>query len=196
MTASTRWPRIDPAAYRATTHEDELRREANLQVDRHPMASLQVAEAARATLSRWRHGFKSRWDYFEQQERSGSRSSHPAGFRRWQPRPRSVGLVPPPGRLEHLGTPSHLAPFRSGRSRLNPRRRHTVTVLGYTPAAMSSTTAPFSRSSASVIGTPSRHPTPRVGRSSLGARARTGGRSVARSSSGRCARPSWRPRMV
>lgn len=33
MTASTNWPRIGPAAYRATTREDGFRREANAHVD-------------------------------------------------------------------------------------------------------------------------------------------------------------------
>ena len=63
MTPSTDWPRIGPAAYRTTTQEDELRGEANPQVDGHFIASPQVAESISRTLSRWRHGFKSRWDY-------------------------------------------------------------------------------------------------------------------------------------
>ena len=56
MTASTDWPRIGPAAYRAATREDGLRREANPQLDGHLRASLQVANSAPRTLSRWRHG--------------------------------------------------------------------------------------------------------------------------------------------
>jgi hypothetical protein len=63
MTASTDWPRIGPAAYRAATREDGLRREANPQLDGHLTTSLQAANSAQRTLSRWRHGFKSRWDY-------------------------------------------------------------------------------------------------------------------------------------
>src|SRR5215216_1704309 len=47
MTASTDWPRIGPATYGATTQEDELRREANPQLDEHLKASPQVAELAR-----------------------------------------------------------------------------------------------------------------------------------------------------
>lgn len=57
---ATDWPRIGPAAYHATTHEDGLRKEANPQVDRYFAPSPQVEEAASRTLSRWRHGFKSR----------------------------------------------------------------------------------------------------------------------------------------
>jgi hypothetical protein len=49
--ASTDWPRIGPATYRATTQADGLRREANPHVDSHFMASLQVAETAHGTLS-------------------------------------------------------------------------------------------------------------------------------------------------
>jgi hypothetical protein len=52
-----------PATNCAMTQEDEMRREANPQVDQHLMATPQVAEWASGTLSRWRHGFKSRWDY-------------------------------------------------------------------------------------------------------------------------------------
>jgi hypothetical protein len=63
MTASTDWPRIGPAAYRATTQEDGLRREANPQADSHFIAWPQVVESVSRSLSRWRHGFKSRWDY-------------------------------------------------------------------------------------------------------------------------------------
>ena len=57
------WPRIGPATYCTTTQEDELRREANPQLDKHLKASPQVAESAPRTLSRWRHGFEPRWDY-------------------------------------------------------------------------------------------------------------------------------------
>ena len=57
------WPRIGPAAYRTTTQEDGLRGETNTQVDGCLIPSLQVAESISRTLSRWRHGFKSRWDY-------------------------------------------------------------------------------------------------------------------------------------
>src|SRR6266498_2544846 len=63
MTAATDWPRIGPATHCAMTQEDEWRREANPQVDDHLMATPQVAESPSGTLSRWRHGFKSRWDY-------------------------------------------------------------------------------------------------------------------------------------
>jgi hypothetical protein len=63
MTGSTDWPRIGPAAYRAATQDDGLRREANPQADGHLMASPQVAKSAPRTLSRWRHGFEPRWDY-------------------------------------------------------------------------------------------------------------------------------------
>src|SRR5215211_9427398 len=45
MTASTTWPRIGPAAYRATMPEDELQREANPLPDAHLMASPQVGES-------------------------------------------------------------------------------------------------------------------------------------------------------
>jgi hypothetical protein len=57
------WPRIGPATYCAMTQEDELRREANPQLDKHLKASPQVAESVPGTLSRWRHGFEPRWDY-------------------------------------------------------------------------------------------------------------------------------------
>jgi hypothetical protein len=73
MTASTNWPRIGPAAYRATTREDGLRREANVHVDSHFVPSPQVEESDARTLSRWRHGFKSRWDY--KRELAGQRHS-------------------------------------------------------------------------------------------------------------------------
>jgi hypothetical protein len=63
MTTSTCWPRIGPATYRTTTQEDQVRREANTQVDEHLKASAQVVESAPRTLSRWRHGFEPRWDY-------------------------------------------------------------------------------------------------------------------------------------
>jgi hypothetical protein len=63
MTTSTCWPRIGPARYRTTTHEDQVRREAYSQVDEHLKASAQVVESAPRTLSRWRHGFEPRWDY-------------------------------------------------------------------------------------------------------------------------------------
>jgi hypothetical protein len=66
MTAATDWPRIGPATHCAMTQEDEWRREANPQVDDHLMASPQPAESPSRTLSRWRHGFKSRWDYADQ----------------------------------------------------------------------------------------------------------------------------------
>ena len=59
------WPRLGPATYCAMTQEDELRIEANPQLDKHLKASPQVAESVPGTLSRWRHGFKSRWDYQE-----------------------------------------------------------------------------------------------------------------------------------
>jgi hypothetical protein len=55
--------RIGPATYRTTTQEDQVRREANTQVDEHLKASAQVVESAPRTLSRWRHGFKSHWNY-------------------------------------------------------------------------------------------------------------------------------------
>src|SRR5512132_4460574 len=71
MTTSTCWPRIGPAKYRTTTLEDQVRREANTQVDEHLKASAQVVESAPRTLSRWRHGFKSRWDYAGQRPCSG-----------------------------------------------------------------------------------------------------------------------------
>ena len=63
MTTSTCWPPIGPATYRTTTQEDQVRREANTQVDEHLNASAQVVESAPRTLSRWRHGFEPRWDY-------------------------------------------------------------------------------------------------------------------------------------
>jgi hypothetical protein len=62
MTASTDWPRIGPAAYCATTQENDLRREANPQLDEHLTASPQVVESVSRTLSRWRHRFESRWE--------------------------------------------------------------------------------------------------------------------------------------
>jgi hypothetical protein len=46
-TASTDWRRIGPAAYLATTQEDGLRREANVQVDSHFIASPQVVDPPR-----------------------------------------------------------------------------------------------------------------------------------------------------
>jgi hypothetical protein len=61
--ASTDWPRIGPAAYRATTQEDGLRGEANPQLDDRLIASPQVVASISRTLSRWRHGFEPRWDY-------------------------------------------------------------------------------------------------------------------------------------
>jgi hypothetical protein len=64
---------IGPAAYHATTQDDGLRREASPQVDSHNFASPQVAESISRTLSRWRHGFKSRWDYHA--KRAGHRPS-------------------------------------------------------------------------------------------------------------------------
>jgi hypothetical protein len=73
MTAATDWPRIGPATHCAMTQEDEWRREANPQVDDHLMATPQVAESPSGTLSRWRHGFKSRWDYSGQGHVQGSR---------------------------------------------------------------------------------------------------------------------------
>jgi hypothetical protein len=81
MTASPDWPRNGPATYRTTGQEDGLRGEANPQVERNLLASPQVVEAASRSLSRWRHGFKSRWDYLT----SGARTS--AGIL-------YVGLIP------------------------------------------------------------------------------------------------------
>jgi hypothetical protein len=52
-------PRLGPAAYRATTQEDGLRREANAHVDSRFVPSPQVVESDSRTLSRWRRGFKS-----------------------------------------------------------------------------------------------------------------------------------------
>ena len=43
------WPRIGPATYCAMTQEDELRREANPQLDKHLKASPQVAESVLGT---------------------------------------------------------------------------------------------------------------------------------------------------
>jgi hypothetical protein len=76
MTASTNWPRIGPAAYRATTQEKELRRAANPQVGEHLTASPQVVLSVSRTLSRWRHGFKSRWDYEAETARSAVLFTH------------------------------------------------------------------------------------------------------------------------
>jgi hypothetical protein len=45
------WPRIGPATYCTTTQEDELRREANPQLDWYLKASPQVAESVPGTLS-------------------------------------------------------------------------------------------------------------------------------------------------
>src|SRR6266498_6040969 len=63
MTASTDWPRIGPATYGATTQEDELRREANPQLDEHLKASPQVAESAREPSQGGDTGSNPVWDY-------------------------------------------------------------------------------------------------------------------------------------
>jgi hypothetical protein len=113
MTASTDWPRIGPAAYRATTQENDLRREANPELDEHLTASPQVVESVSRTLSRWRHGFEPRWDYAGQRPCSGvPMTSGPA-----LAPPRKLGPSP-------LKRPSRLPESRSIRVRdLSSRQR-------------------------------------------------------------------------
>jgi hypothetical protein len=73
MTTSTCWPRIGPATYRATTQEDGLRREAIAGRRASHGHLRRWRKLALGTLSRWRHGFKSRWDY-QETRRSGAMS--------------------------------------------------------------------------------------------------------------------------
>jgi len=76
------WPvprssRIRPANDRETSRNDGNSRATNADVRRQIRASSQVAREAPRTLSRWRHGFKSRWDYFQGPLTSASRCPWP-----------------------------------------------------------------------------------------------------------------------
>jgi hypothetical protein len=75
---------LDPVL---SPHEDEKRR-VTTETDPEPKHQVRcrfrspslVTEAARFTLSRWRHGFKSRWDYFQglirtRREKRGAKTS-------------------------------------------------------------------------------------------------------------------------
>jgi hypothetical protein len=55
--------RIRPANDRGTSRNDGNGRATECAARGHIRASSQVLEATTGTLSRWRHGFKSRWDY-------------------------------------------------------------------------------------------------------------------------------------
>jgi hypothetical protein len=104
--------------YRTTTQQDGLRGEANPQVEGIFKASPQVVEAASRTLSRWRHGFKSRWDYKERR-RSDNVSSlngesarpfvpHSSVLSRGSVRPRRAAAACGPTTCSRLvGPPPH-----------------------------------------------------------------------------------------
>jgi pimeloyl-ACP methyl ester carboxylesterase len=63
MTPSTHSSRIRPANDSETSRNGRMAGAPNCQVSGAIRLSTQVAKSCPRTLSRWRHGFKSRWDY-------------------------------------------------------------------------------------------------------------------------------------
>ena len=85
---------------------------SNPQVSRQIWASPQVARSDSRTLSRWRHGFKSRWDYKEKRPLDISHRSSPSERvprRSSRPRRRSRDRRLP-GPWPRRATPGSLAP--------------------------------------------------------------------------------------
>jgi len=108
MTASTNWPRIGPAACRATTQENDLRREANPQLDEHLTASPQVVDPSR------------------EPSQGGDTGSNPVGTTRENVRVRGASSTryPPSAPLEHLRQRLGTDPQRPGHGGLGVAPTH------------------------------------------------------------------------